>query len=96
MVGGVTVQKRLMGYEYFNERKMSATMLTTSLSPSQRLAPPLDWRNPAFGNGTIHRVTPGFNIGLPGGSLFMINYERWEPKGAHAVDVFGVRWAVSL
>jgi mono/diheme cytochrome c family protein len=56
----------------------------------------LDWRNPAFGNGTIHRVTPGFNVGLPGGSLLMINYERWEPKGAHAVDVLGVRWAVSL
>ena len=58
----------------------------------------LDWRNPAagFGDGTVHRVTSGFNIGLPGGSLLMINHERWIPKGAEQVDVFGVRWAISL
>jgi hypothetical protein len=56
----------------------------------------LDHRSIAFGPATINRVTSGFNIGLPGGSLLMINHERWMPKGSEHVDVFGVRWAVSL
>jgi hypothetical protein len=56
----------------------------------------LDHRSVAFGPATINRLTSGFNIGLPGGSLLMINHERWMPKGSDAVDVFGVRWAVSL
>jgi len=56
----------------------------------------LDFRNQALGSGAIHRITSGFNIGLPGDSLLMINHERWEEKGAPSVDVFGVRWAVSL
>jgi mono/diheme cytochrome c family protein len=56
----------------------------------------LDFRNQALGSGAIHRITSGFNISLPGDSLLMINHERWEEKGAPNVDVFGIRWAVSL
>jgi mono/diheme cytochrome c family protein len=56
----------------------------------------LDFRNQALGSGAIHRITSGFNIGLPGDSLLMINHERWEEKGAHSVDVLGIRWAISL
>jgi hypothetical protein len=57
----------------------------------------LEHRNLAFGNDLLSRVTSGFNIGLPGGSLLMINHERWTPKGQDQhVDVFGVRWSVSL
>jgi cytochrome c553 len=56
----------------------------------------LDFRNQALGSGAIHRITSGFNIGLPGDSLLMINHERWEEKGAHSVDVVGIRWAISL
>jgi hypothetical protein len=56
----------------------------------------LDFRNPVFGDGAIHRITSGFNVGLPGGSLLMINHERWEEKGAANVDVFGIRWSISL
>jgi len=56
----------------------------------------LDHRSIAFGPATLNRFTSGFNIGLPGGSLLMINHERWMPKGSDHVDVFGIRWAVSL
>jgi mono/diheme cytochrome c family protein len=48
------------------------------------------------GSDKLSRTTEGFNIGLPGGSLLMINHERWMPKGARHVDVLGVRWVVSL
>jgi len=57
----------------------------------------LEHHNLTFGNDLLSRVTSGFNIGLPGGSLLMINHERWTPKGQDQhVDVFGVRWVVSL
>jgi hypothetical protein len=57
----------------------------------------LEHRNMSFGNDYLSRVTWGFNIGLPMGSLLMINHERWTPRGADDhVDVVGIRWAVSL
>ena len=56
----------------------------------------LDQRHPVFGNNSLSRVTWGFNIGLPGGSLLMINHERWSPRGDDEVDVFGVRWSITL
>jgi mono/diheme cytochrome c family protein len=56
----------------------------------------LEQRSPAFGDATIERFTWGFNIGLPGGSLLMINHERWMPQAAEDVDVVGIRWTVSL
>jgi hypothetical protein len=56
----------------------------------------LDFRSQGLGDSAIHRITSGFNIGLPGGSLLMINHERWEEKGAANVDVLGIRWSVSL
>jgi hypothetical protein len=56
----------------------------------------LGHRSVGMANARLTRVTSGFNIGLPGGSLLMINHERWTPRGSRVVDVFGVRWSVSL
>jgi len=56
----------------------------------------LDHRSLSLGPASLYRVTSGFNIGLPGGSLLMINHERWIPKEGDHVDVLGVRWAISL
>jgi hypothetical protein len=56
----------------------------------------LEHRNPALGDATLQRVTWGFNFGLPGGSLLMINHEWWKPELAEDADVLAVRWVVSL
>jgi len=56
----------------------------------------LENRHPLFGDASLARVTSGINIGLPGGSLLMINHERWKPGVGDDVDLFGVRWVVSL
>jgi len=56
----------------------------------------LEHRNLSFGNDLLGRLTSGFNIGLPGGSLLMINHERWMPGIGRDVDLFGIRWVVSL
>jgi mono/diheme cytochrome c family protein len=56
----------------------------------------LEHRNQSFGNAKLERITWGFNIGLPGGSLLMINHEWWKPAKAEDVDLLGIRWVVSL
>jgi len=56
----------------------------------------LDHRSVAFGPATLGRITEGLNIGLPGGSLLMINHERWWPKGSDHQDVLAIRWAIAL
>lgn len=56
----------------------------------------LEHRNPAFGDAKLDRVTWGFNFGLPGGSLLMINHEWWKPETGEDADVLAVRWVVSL
>jgi hypothetical protein len=56
----------------------------------------LEHRNQAFGDAKLERITWGFNIGLPGGSLLMINHEWWKPQKAEDVDLLGIRWVVSL
>jgi hypothetical protein len=56
----------------------------------------LEHRHPLFGDASLERVTSGINIGLPGGSLLMINHELWMPGTGDDVDLFGVRWVVSL
>lgn len=56
----------------------------------------LEHRNPVFGDASLQRITTGINIGLPGGSLLMINHENWDPQGSEDADLFGVRWVVSL
>ena len=56
----------------------------------------LDHRHPIFGENSLSRFTSGFNIGLPGGSLLMINHERWSDHNGDEVDVFGVRWSITL
>lgn len=46
---------------------------------------------------TVNRFTYGFNFALTGGSVFMINHERWSlPDGLGHTDVLGVRWACSF
>ncbi|MCA9129610.1 MAG: hypothetical protein KDB22_21130, partial [Planctomycetales bacterium] len=56
----------------------------------------LEHIDPILGNDSIYRLTSGFNIGLPGGSLLMINHELWQPRSGNDVDVVGIRWSVSL
>jgi len=56
----------------------------------------LEHRNQSFGDASLGRFTWGFNIGLPGGSLLLINHERWWPGQGDDVDVLGARWVVSL
>jgi hypothetical protein len=56
----------------------------------------LEQQSAALGDPFLERFTSGFNIGLPGGSLLMINHERWMPRVGDDVDVFGVRWSISL
>ena len=56
----------------------------------------LDTRHPAFGDASVRRMTTGINIGLPGGSLLMVNHERWMPEAGEDVDLVGARWVVSL
>jgi hypothetical protein len=48
------------------------------------------------GDGTLQRFTWGLNWTLPGGSLLMLNHERWMPQAGDDVDVLGLRWTVSL
>ena len=44
-------------------------------------------------NSDVDRITWGFNVGLPGGSLLLVNHEHWMFTGdADNVDVIGVRW----
>jgi mono/diheme cytochrome c family protein len=56
----------------------------------------LQHRNQAFSDAKLERVTWGFNFGLPGGSLLMINHEWWKPERGDDADVLAVRWVVSL
>ena len=44
----------------------------------------------------VRRLTAGVNISLPGGSLLMINYERWWLALFPNVDVVGIRWAATF
>jgi len=49
------------------------------------------------GGYTVQRITWGFNFGLPGGSLLVLNHEHWSmPSGLDAVDVIAVRWIASF
>jgi hypothetical protein len=45
-----------------------------------------------FGNDSTERFTAGFNIGLPGGSLLMLNYERWMSSGGSNAATCGRNW----
>ena len=49
------------------------------------------------GNFRVSRFTYGLNFVLPGGSLFMVNHERWMlPGDLGNMDVVGARWAVTF
>ncbi|MCE9526538.1 MAG: hypothetical protein K8R36_10840 [Planctomycetales bacterium] len=49
------------------------------------------------GSFTVARFTYGINMILPGGSLLMINHERWFlPDGLPRTDLLGVRWACTF
>ncbi len=56
----------------------------------------LDHRSENVGDASIERFTSGFNIGMPRGSLLMINHEHWQPEIGRDVDLIGVRWSISL
>jgi len=45
----------------------------------------------------VSRFTYGLNWVLPGGSLLMVNHERWNlPSGLGHLDVIGARWALTF
>ena len=45
----------------------------------------------------VDRITWGFNVTLPGGSMLLINHEHWiMPDELDDVDVIGGRWVVSF
>ena len=46
----------------------------------------------ALGEDSTYRFTSGLNITLPGGSLFLINHERWVFADGHDVNILGLRW----
>ena len=49
------------------------------------------------GTFAVTRYTYGLNWRLPGGSLLMIDYERWNlPTGLPRQDVIGVRWSYAF
>jgi hypothetical protein len=56
----------------------------------------LEHRSQGLGDASLERFTWGLNFGLPGGSLLLINHERWLPAQGQAVDVVGARLVVSL
>ncbi len=56
----------------------------------------LEHQSASFGDAAIERLTTGFNIGMPRGSLLMINHEHWQPEVGRDVDLVGVRWTISL
>lgn len=73
-------------YRIFKKRNLSMILrYDTLVQQSQNL-----------GNTSIERLTSGFNLGLPGGSLLMINHEHWQPETGRDVDLVGVRWSISL
>jgi mono/diheme cytochrome c family protein len=60
------------------------------------IAPPPD-SILSSGTFTVARFTYGLNVILPGGSLLMVNHERWFlPEGLPRTDVLGVRWACTF
>jgi 6-pyruvoyl tetrahydropterin synthase/QueD family protein len=60
------------------------------------IAPPPD-SSLTVGSFAVNRMTYGFNFRLPGGSFFMLDYERWNlPANLKHVDLVGARWAYSF
>jgi len=56
----------------------------------------LEYRD-RFGEDSTDRITWGFNTTLPGGSLLILNHERWRfHTEAPDVDVVGLRWVVTF
>jgi mono/diheme cytochrome c family protein len=51
----------------------------------------------SFGDLAVNRFTWGINAVLPGGSLLIINHERWRfPDPEPEVDVVGLRWVATF
>ena len=58
------------------------------------LPPPGSSLGPRF---SLYRVTWGFNVTLPGGSMLLLNHEHWSmPSGLRDVEVAAVRWVATF
>ena len=56
----------------------------------------LEYRD-RLGEDSTDRITWGFNTTLPGGSLLILNHERWRfHTESPDVDVVGLRWVVTF
>ncbi len=65
------------------------------LSRNGDLVPP--GKSLADGRFDVNRITWGFALTLPGGSLLLVNHEHWRmPKELENVDVVGLRWVAAF
>ncbi|WP_145210997.1 hypothetical protein [Planctomycetes bacterium TBK1r] len=53
-------------------------------------------RRSTGGDEEIDRVTWGFNVATPGGSLLLLNHEHWILPDNSDIDVIGVRWTATF
>jgi len=52
--------------------------------------------NGVLGTDSIYRFTSGVNITLPGGSLLLINHERWVFTDRQDTNILGLRWTATF
>lgn len=73
----------------WNQPKLWAVVRYDTLDRTGDFSPPTG----QLVNSQIDRITWGFNVGMPGGSLLLINHEHWMfANDADSVNVIGVRW----
>ena len=53
-------------------------------------------RRVSSGIEEIDRVTWGFNVATPGGSLLLLNHEHWILPDDSDIDVIGARWTATF
>jgi mono/diheme cytochrome c family protein len=101
IIGPDTTRDHVDGYYVETELMLSRARRVSLIARYDRQsrvsqAPPPD-SVLATGTFAVTRFTYGLNVILPGGSLLMINHERWFlPDGMERTDVLGVRWACTF
>jgi hypothetical protein len=101
LLGPPTISRdHIEGYYIESELLLSRILQMSFLARYDRqgrnsVVPPFGSNLP--GSFAVSRMTYGFNFVLPGGSLLMLDVERWNLPGAlPRLDLLGVRWAFSF
>ena len=91
-LSGFNVEGELL---LFDEPRLSLIVRYDTISRNGDLLPPgSSFSDPEF---TVHRLTWGFTLTLPGESVLLVNLEHWRlPQGSGNVDVVGFRWVATL